>query len=270
MMFRFKNNSLDVSMRTYIMGILNVTDDSFSDGGNYNTVDAAIRRVETMLDDGVDIIDVGGESTKPGYMQISAEQEIENVVPIISEIKKRYNVPVSVDTYKYQVAEKAIEAGADIVNDIWGLQYDNQMASVCARSDVGVIAMANKSETMVGGICQRVSDTYKRSIEIARLAGIKDDHIVLDPGFGFGKSYEENLELLNNLDTVDTFGFPTLVGISRKSMIGHTLDTPPNERLEGTIACNTIAIMKGANIIRVHDVKQGKLAAKMVDKIRRS
>ena len=270
MIFRYKNKCLDLGERTYIMGILNMTEDSFSDGGEYNTLDAALKRVEEMIAQGADIIDVGGESTRPGYTQISDDDEIKNVVPVITEIKKRYDTIVSVDTYKAEVAKQAINAGADIVNDIWGFRKDSELANVCAKYGVGVVLTANQNDNEYTGICDKVSDTFKECISIARSAGIADNRIILDPGFGFGKTYEENIELLNNMQNIDAFGLPILVGVSKKSMIGKTLNLKPGECGEGTIACDTIAIMKGANIIRVHDIKQAKLAAVMTDKIRRS
>ena len=221
---------------TYVMGILNVTPDSFSDGGKFNNIDSALKHTEQLINDGADIIDVGGESTRPNYTKISDEEEIERVVPVIEKIKADFDVPVSIDTYKSKVAMAAVGAGADLVNDIWGLKYDKNMAEVIAKSGAACCLMHNREKAEYNSFVEDVLDDLRETIAIAKKAGIADDKIILDPGVGFAKSYEQNLIITNNVDRLNELGYPVLLGTSRKSMIGLTLDLPSNQRVEGTVA----------------------------------
>ena len=205
---------------TYVMGILNVTPDSFSDGGKFNNIDSALKHTEQLINDGADIIDVGGESTRPNYTKISDEEEIERVVPVIEKIKADFDVPVSIDTYKSKVAAAAVGAGADLVNDIWGLKYDKNMAEVIAKSGAACCLMHNREKAEYNSFVEDVLDDLRETIAIAKKAGIADDKIILDPGVGFAKSYEQNLIITNNVDRLNELGYPVLLGTSRKSMIG--------------------------------------------------
>ena len=218
---------------TYVMGILNVTPDSFSDGGKFNNIDSALKHTEQLINDGADIIDVGGESTRPNYTKISDEEEIERVVPVIEKIKADFDVPVSIDTYKSKVAAAAVGAGADLVNDIWGLKYDKNMAEVIAKSGAACCLMHNRERAEYNSFVEDVLDDLRETIAIAKKAGIADDKIILDPGVGFAKSYEQNLIITNNVDRLNELGYPVLLGTSRKSMIGLTLDLPSDQRVEG-------------------------------------
>ena len=260
----------DVENCTYIMGILNVTPDSFSDGGRFNSLDRAMQHAQQMIDEGVDIIDVGGESTRPGYTLLSDEEEISRIVPVIEKLKANFDVPVSLDTYKGKVAQAGIMAGADLINDIWGLKYDDILAKVIAENDVACCLMHNRDNTDYEDFLAGVIDDMRETVEIARSAGIKDEKIILDPGIGFGKTYEQNLIMLNNLNVLDKFGYPLLLGASRKSVIGNALNLPVSERLEGTIATSVLAVMSGYAFVRVHDVKENKRAVEMALAVRNS
>jgi dihydropteroate synthase len=253
---------------TYVMGILNVTPDSFSDGGKFNAMDKALYHVEEMIAEGMDIVDVGGESTRPGYTYLPAEEEIERVVPIIKAIKSRFNIPISLDTYKGKVAQAGAEAGADLINDIWGLKADETMAQVIAGANLPCCLMHNRKEPDYHHYMEDVLDDLKITLDIAKRAGISDDKIILDPGVGFGKTYENNLEIIERLDELHTLGYPLLLGCSRKSVIGLTLDVPVTERVEGTIVTTVYAVLKGAMFVRVHDVKENVRAVKMAEAIR--
>lgn len=253
--------------KAYIMGILNVTPDSFSDGGRYNTASKALEHAEQMIEEGAAIIDVGGESTRPNYIRIPEEEEISRVVPVIKELKKNYNIPVSIDTYKSKVAGAALEAGADMVNDIWGLKYDRNMAGVISRYKVPVCIMHNRKEAVYGNFMEDVISDLGSGIDIALSGGIERDKLILDPGIGFAKTYEMNLILLNRLEELKQFQLPVLLGTSRKSVIGLTLDAPSDSRLEGTIATTVVGVMKGCSIIRVHDVAANLKAVRMTEAI---
>ncbi|SFB04073.1 Dihydropteroate synthase [Acetitomaculum ruminis DSM 5522] len=249
------NKEFDVWNNTYIMGILNVTPDSFSDGGDFNNIEAAINHTEKMIEEGASIIDVGGESTRPGYTLISDEEEISRVVPVIKAIKERFDTVVSIDTYKSGVAKAAIEAGADMVNDIWGLKYDPKMAKVVAKEDVCVCIMHNRDNTDYGDFMPDVLADLKESIDIAKKAGIKDERIIVDPGVGFGKTYENNLEVINKVEQLKQFGYPVLLATSRKSVIAKTYETKtPKDRVEGTLVTTVMGVEKGCSFVRVHDV----------------
>lgn len=261
------NRNFEIGNHTYVMGILNVTPDSFSDGGQYNNMDTVLFRVEEMIKEGADIIDVGGESTRPGYEQISAGEEIIRVVPVIEQIKKRFDIPVSLDTYKATVAKAGIAAGADLINDIWGLKYDECMADVIAGADVSCCLMHNRKEPNYQNFIQDVLADLKESVQLAQKAGIKQDKIITDPGIGFAKSYEQNLLLLQKLEVLKSLGCPVLLGTSRKSVIGLTLDLPAHQRINGTIATTVLGVVKGCSFVRVHDIKENVQAIKMAEAI---
>jgi len=261
------NRNFEIGNHTYVMGILNVTPDSFSDGGQYNNMDTVLFRVEEMIKEGADIIDVGGESTRPGYEQISADEEIDRVVPVIEQIKERFDIPVSLDTYKATVAKAGIVAGADLINDIWGLKYDECMADVIAGADVPCCLMHNRKEPNYQNFIQDVLADLKESVQLAQKAGIKQDKIITDPGIGFAKSYEQNLLLLQNLEVLKSLGYPVLLGTSRKSVIGLTLDLPAHQRINGTIATTVLGVVKGCSFVRVHDIKENAQAIKVAEAI---
>ncbi|MBN2387071.1 MAG: dihydropteroate synthase [Anaerolineales bacterium] len=290
------NRSLAWGQRTYVMGILNVTPDSFSgDGllpppklsmstGNEAGAEQGVRVARRFLEAGADLLDVGGESTRPGSQPVTAAEEMDRVIPIIRAIAVEFpEALISIDTYKAAVAETALQAGARIVNDVWGLRADPDLAAVAARHRAVVILMHNRSNPATVEVRLRLGNAYlgaeyqdlladvKRelmeSVELARRAGIPDDHIILDPGIGFGKTVEQNLELIARLDEVRELGFPVLLGPSRKSFIGYTLDLPADQRLEGTAAAVAVGIARGADIVRVHDVQAMVRVAKMTDAI---
>ena len=263
-----RDKELELGKRTLIMGILNVTPDSFSDGGEHNGLEEAIKHAQKMIDEGADIIDIGGESTRPGHTQISDDEEIARVVPVIKKVVELGAI-VSIDTYKYRVAEAAFEAGAHILNDIWGLQYDNgEMAKVVKKYNVPVIAMHNQVEKEYEkDIIFSIKEFFKKTYEIAHKNGILKESVILDPGIGFGKGIDENLEVLSRLEELREEG-RILLGASRKRFIGTILnDLPPQERVEGTIATTVIGIEKGVDIVRVHDVLTNKRAAMVADRI---
>lgn len=264
------NREFDTSKHTYVMGILNVTPDSFSDGGKWNRMDDALKHTEQMIRDGAAIIDVGGESTRPGYQMLSDEEEMERVVPVITKIKSEFDIPVSLDTYKSKVAQAGIAAGADLINDIWGLKYDPVMARVIAEGNVACCLMHNREKAEYTNYMEDVLGDLAETIQIAQNAGIMQDRIILDPGVGFGKTYENNLEIINCLEELHMFGYPLLLGTSRKSVIGLTLDLPVTERVEGTIVTTVLAVMKHCAFVRVHDVKENMRAIKMAEAIRDS
>ncbi len=252
----------------YIMGILNVTPDSFSDGGSYGDLSDVLHKAEEMVRDGVDIIDIGGESTRPGYVMISPEEEIMRVVPAITAIKNNFDIPVSLDTYKYEVAEAGLESGADMINDIWGLKYDNRIADLLSAGDKSVVLMHNRDNMNYDSFIDDVITDLRESVSIAKNAGIPDENIIIDPGVGFGKVVEQNLTVLNNLARIkEELGYPMLLGVSRKSVIGLTLNLPVHEREEGTIAANVLGYKEGCRIFRVHDVKMNRRALDMAEAI---
>ena len=254
--------------KTYVMGILNVTPDSFSDGGKFNAVDQALFHVEEMMKQGCDIVDIGGESTRPGYTMVPIQEEIERVAPVIEAIKHRLDVPVSLDTYKYQVAEAGIAAGANLVNDIWGLKYDDgQMAQVIAKAGVACCLMHNRKEAVYQQFIPDVLNDLQKCVDIALHAGIATDKIILDPGVGFAKSYEQNLEVLRHLTEFNKLGYPMLLGTSRKSVFGLALDLPASEREEGTLVTTVQAVQAGWNFVRVHNVQGNARAVKMAETI---
>ena len=261
------NREFDLKNKTYIMGILNVTPDSFSDGGRWNDLETAKRHVEEMIAEGADIIDIGGESTRPGYTVLPDEEEIARVVPYIEMVKKNFDIPVSVDTYKGGVAKAAIQAGADLVNDIWGLKWDDKLAGVIAESGLPCCLMHNRKEPDYQEFLPDMLDDLRETLHIAAEAGIAEDKIILDPGVGFGKTYENNLEAINRLEEMHKLGYPILLGTSRKSVIGLTLDLPASQRVEGTLVTTVFGVMKGASFVRVHDVKENYRTVKMTERI---
>ncbi len=267
---RIGNREFQTSGHTYVMGILNVTPDSFSDGGRWNHMDDALFHAQSMIDEGADILDIGGESTRPGYTRISDEEEIARVAPVIEAVKSRFDIPISVDTYKSGVAKAAIEAGADLINDIWGLKADPKMAGVIARANVPSCLMHNRKTAVYNRFLEDVVSDLKETLDIAKKAGICKDTIILDPGVGFAKSYEQNLAITNHLEVVDALGCPILLGTSRKSMIGLTLDLPSDQREEGTMVTTVWAVQKGCMFVRVHNIQANVRAIKMAEALLRS
>jgi len=286
-LLQINRHSFHWGSRTYVMGILNVTPDSFSGDGlmsHGEIIEQALRQAEHFIKHGADILDVGGESTRPGSQIVSAEEELERVIPVIQALAKEVpNALISIDTYKAKVAGEAFKVGAHILNDVWGLRADPELAGVAAKYKVPVILMHNRSNpagvevreqlgnAYIGSEYENLIEDVKRellvSVELAKKAGIEEGHIILDPGIGFGKTREHNLELINRLDEVSALGYPVLLGPSRKSFIGFTLDLPTDQRIEGTAATIAVGITRGADIIRVHDVKEMARVAKMTDAI---
>lgn len=256
---------LDFSKKTYVMGILNVTPDSFSDGGHHNRVEQAILHAKEMVKDGADMIDVGGESTRPGAKKVTLEEELERVIPVIEALKQEVDVPISIDTYKAETARQAVQAGAHIINDVWGAKLDSEMPHVMAESNVPVILMHNRFDTNYQEFMADVIADLEYSIALAVKAGVKPENIILDPGIGFVKSFQQNIETMRRLNEITNMGYPVLLGTSRKSMIGKALDLPVDERMEGTGATVCLGIERGCSIIRVHDVKEMSRMAKMMD-----
>ena len=257
------------SGKTYIMGILNVTPDSFSDGGSWNSPDAALRRVEEMAAEGAHVIDIGGESARPGYTAVSEQEEIQRTAPVIEAVKARFDIPISLDTCKAKVARAGIAAGADMINDIWGLRSDGEMAGVIARSGVPCCLMHNRKNAAYRDFMRELKEDLAGSLQIALQAGIEKKRIILDPGVGFAKSYEQNLEAVGRLEELHELGCPLLLGCSRKSVIGLALNADLDERLEGTLATTVIGVMKGCMFVRVHDIKANARAVRMAEAILR-
>ncbi|MGX6978370.1 dihydropteroate synthase [Vagococcus elongatus] len=261
------NKNFDVAHHTYIMGILNVTPDSFSDGGKWHDRDAALKHAETMITEGADLIDIGGESTRPGHVQITEQEEIERVLPIIEAVKSHFEIPVSIDTYKASVAEAAIKAGADLVNDIWGLQYDSRMAEVIQTAQVPCCLMHNRKKADYQHFETDFISDLEQIVARAKKAGIPDDKIILDPGVGFGKSYQNNLSAVANVGKIHQLGYPILLATSRKGFIDKTLHVSVDDRLEGTLATTVIGVLNQCAFIRVHDVKENKRVIQMTEAI---
>lgn len=266
---RIGNRDFDTNNHTYVCGILNVTPDSFSDGGKWTDMNRALRQVEAMLNQGMDLLDIGGESTRPGYTPVPAEEEIRRVIPVIRAVKERFDVPVSLDTYKAETARAGIQAGADLINDIWGLKKDPDMARVIAEEKAACCLMHNREKAEYENFLPDVFSDLAESLKLAERAGISRDKILLDPGVGFGKTYENNLEVLARLEEFRWWGLPVLLGCSRKSVIGLTLDLPADQREEGTIVTTVMAVMKGVSFVRVHDVEKNVRAVRMAEAILR-
>jgi dihydropteroate synthase len=274
MIIQFKNKSMDLSSRTHLLGVLNVTPDSFSDAGKFFKLDDAVRQGIKMAEEGADIIDVGGESTRPGSNPITSAEELSRVIPVIVSLSKQIDVPISIDTYKAKVAKEALNAGAQMINDISALRFDPEMKRVTSEYKVPIVLMHIKGtprnmqenpfyEDVIG----EITEYLKESIHIALEVGISKDKIIIDPGIGFGKRLEDNLNILKNLKNFSILSCPVLIGCSRKSFIGKILELPVEERLEGSLAALAVAVMNGANMVRVHDVKESKKVTKMVDAV---
>jgi len=282
--------TFDWGSRTYVMGILNITPDSFSGDGilaRGGSVQTVLERAGEFLSAGSDILDVGGESTRPGSMPLGPAEEMERVIPVIEALSREFpGTPLSIDTYKAEVAEEAFRAGAQILNDVWGLRADPELGGVASRHEAVIVLMHNRSDpnsvqvreqlggAYLGAKYQDLIEDVKRelmeSVEIAHKTGIKEERIILDPGVGFGKTREQNLELINRLDEIRALGYPVLLGPSRKSFIGYTLNLPPDQRVEGTAAAVAVGIVRGADIVRVHDVREMCRLAKMTDALVRA
>ncbi|SIS61992.1 dihydropteroate synthase [Salimicrobium flavidum] len=260
-----RNKEYRLDKETLVMGILNVTPDSFSDGGRYNEVSNAIAHAVRMEEEGAHIIDIGGESTRPGHEPVSEKEEMERVIPMIREVKKHISLPISVDTYKSEVAERAVEAGADLINDVWGARYDERIAQVAAATGVPIVLMHNRKERNYTSLVEDMKADLEKSVGIAREAGVPENHIILDPGVGFAKTKEENLIVMRNLGEFRNLGYPLLLGTSRKRFIGEVLGLGTEERMEGTGATVCYGVAQGVEIVRVHDVKEIVRMTKMMD-----
>ena len=264
--------------RTYIMGIVNATPDSFS--GDWNTdIEAAVAQGCRFVEEGADILDIGGESTRPGFAQVSVEAEIRRVVPVIERLAAMTKAPISIDTSKYEVARQALEAGAAMINDQWGLKTEPRLAELAVKNNAPIMLMSNQRD--IGGydaavgrdtanyseVMSKVIDSLRQSILVARQAGVPNENIIIDPGIGFGKTWQQDIEIIRRLRELKAIGLPILVGTSRKSLIKMVLNLPANQRVEGTAATVAISIANGADIVRVHDVKQMALVCRMTDAI---
>ena len=274
MIIQFKKKKLDLSTRTHIMGALNVTPDSFSDGGKFFKLEDAVKQGMKMAEEGADIIDVGGESTRPGSDPVTVEEELSRVIPVISSLSKKIDVLISIDTYKAEVAKRALDTGAQMINDISALRFDPEMKKIASEYKVPINLMHIKGtpknmqkDPSYEDVILEITEYLKQSIEIAGDAGIDAEKIIIDPGIGFGKRLEDNLNILKNLKKFSILGCPILIGCSRKSFIGKILDVPVEQRLEGSLAALAVAVMNGANVVRVHDVKESKRIARMMDAI---
>jgi dihydropteroate synthase len=274
MIVRFKKKIMDLATRTHIMGVLNVTPDSFSDGGNFLKLDDALRQGMKMVQEGADMIDVGGESTRPGSDPLTLNEELSRVIPVIESLSKRTDVPISIDTYKAEVARRALDAGAQMINDISALRFDPEMKKIAREYEVPIVLMHIKGTPKdmqqnphYEDVIAEINRYLEESISTARKVGIEKNKIIIDPGIGFGKRLEDNLNILKNLKKFSILGCPVFIGCSRKSFIGMILDLPVEERLEGSLAALAVAIMNGANIVRVHDVKESRRVVALVDAI---
>lgn len=273
--FKFRNKSYDFFSRTHLMGVINVTPDSFSDGGKFLDTQSAVDQGLRLEQEGADIVDIGGESTRPGSEPLPIEEELKRVVPVIGELSQKIKIPISIDTYKAGVAKNALEAGAEVINDISGLRFDPIMVEVAKESGCPVILMhiqgtpKNMQENPVyQQVVREVRDYFQERVNFATFSGMDESRLILDPGIGFGKSFEHNLSLLNGLSVFKTLGRPLLVGVSRKSFLGKILDLPVTERLEGSLAALAYSIWQGANIVRVHDVKESVRVARVIDRLK--
>lgn len=260
-----KNGPLTLGERTLVMGILNFTPDSFSDGGKFNKLDIALEHAYQMVEEGADIIDVGGESTRPGFQEVDEKEELARVIPVIEALSKKIKVPISIDTYKAEVGRRAMEAGAAVINDVWGFQKEPELAQVAADYDCPVILMHNQKGTEYKNLMSDILLFLRKSIGIAETAGVNPEKIIIDPGIGFGKNLAQNLEVMNRLEEFRSLGKAVLLGTSRKRMIGEILDLPVTDRVEGTAATVALGINKGVDIVRVHDVKEIVRIVKMTD-----
>ena len=276
LLVEFRNQSLNLGSRTHLMGILNVTPDSFSDGGRFFKLEEAISQGMRLAGEGADIIDIGGESTRPGSEPVSLEEELRRVIPVIQELAKRIDTPISIDTYKSRVAKEALDSGASMVNDISALRFDPEMIKILAEYKAPVVLMHIKGtpknmqdNPQYQNVVEEIKTHLEDSIKMAKEAGIDENKIIVDPGIGFGKTLEDNLKILKNLKEFASMGRPILIGVSRKSFIGKIFDLPAEQRLEGSLVALAVSITSGANILRVHDVKESKRVARLVDSILR-
>lgn len=267
-MLKIKDTVWELGKRTYIMGILNVTPDSFSDGGRFTQVDHAVEHGFELIGQGADIIDVGGESTRPGSREVGEAEELARILPVVQKLHSLTAVPISVDTYKAQVARQCLEAGAAVINDVWGMQREPEIARVAAHFGAPVVVMHNQQGTEYAqDIMLELIAFFEKSLEIAYQAGLPKENIILDPGIGFGKTVEQNITVMGRLSELKALGYPILLGTSRKSTIGRILDLPPEQRVEGTLATTVLGIQQGVDIVRVHDVMQNRRAALVADAI---
>lgn len=265
MQLKTKSKTFDLLDRTYIMGILNVTPDSFSDGGKYTSIERAVKQAIEMEKFGADMIDIGGESTRPDHESVSLEKELERVVPMIEAVRRNVNIPISIDTHKAETARQAIEAGAEIINDIWGAKREPEIAKIAATYDTPIILMHNRTNMNYSCLIDDMKRDLKESISIAINAGVPEKNIILDPGIGFAKTAEHNLTVMQRLEDFAELGYPLLLGTSRKSFIGNILNVPPSDRDYGTGATTCLGITKGVHIVRVHNVRMNKDLAEMMD-----
>jgi dihydropteroate synthase len=263
--FEVNGTVFDFHKETIVMGILNVTPDSFSDGGRYDAVEAAINHAKKMVAEGAKIIDVGGESTRPGHAAVSLEEELSRVIPVIQALSRELDVAISIDTYKANVAEAAIQAGAHIINDVWGAKREPAIAEVAARLDVPILLMHNRDNTDYTDFWPDVRKDLEESVQIAKAAGVPNHHIWLDPGIGFAKTTQHNILMMQHLQDLVEMGYPVLLATSRKTMVGKVLNLPVEERLEGTAATVSFGIMNGCHMVRVHDVKEIVRTVRMMD-----
>jgi len=262
---RLGNYSLPLGSRTLVMGVVNVTPDSFSDGGKFVSVNDALKQAQNLVEEGADIIDLGGESTRPGAVPVSEEEELKRVMPVLKALKSEVNAPVSIDTYKASVAEKALQEGATMINDVWGFKADKNLASVAAQHEVPVCLMHNREKAEYHDLMGELVQDLRESIDLALSAGVKENNIIIDPGIGFGKTTGHNLEVMKRLEELQGLGYPILLGTSRKSLIGNVLQLSVDERLEGTAATVCYGITRGVDLVRVHDVKFMKRICTMTD-----
>ena len=261
------SKEFDLKNHFYMMGILNVTPDSFSDGGKFDDMDKALYQVEKLVGDGTDILDIGGESTRPNHIKITSQEEIERVCPIIEKVKQRFDIPVSLDTYKSDVAKAGLAADADLINDIWGLKWDGTMAEVIADAGVPCCLMHNRRNMDYKDVVEDMLTDLEESVDMALEAGISKENIMLDPGIGFAKDLNMNLSVMKHLERMKELGYPVLLGTSRKSMIGLTLELPVEEREEGTLTTSIMGLMAGCSVFRVHDVKTNLRGLRMAEAI---
>ncbi len=273
-LFKCRDTEFDLSTKTHIMGVLNTTPDSFYDGGNYSQVDAALKHTEKMIEEGADIIDIGGESTRPGSLPVSAHEELERVIPLIKEIRKHFDIPLSIDTTKSEVALRALDEGVKIVNDISGLTFDPEIADAVSKYGAGLVLSHTssrphdmQSKTSYDSLIEDIKLPLRISVKLAEHKGVRPRSIVVDPGFGFGKTVEQNLAILKHLNSFIELGKPILIGTSNKSFIGKVLDAKAGDRIEGTAATVAVGILNGASIIRVHETGYMKRVSQMIDAI---
>jgi len=261
------SKQFDIGARTFIVGILNVTPDSFFDGGSYSTVEQAVRQAKKLVNEGADIIEVGGESSRPGFIPVEMQVELDRVIPVIQALRDEIDVPIAVDTYKSTVAEAALQNGAALINDIFGFKKDPELAKICAKYNAVCCAMHNRDNTDYRHFLPDVIADLKESVELLAAAGVNSDNVIIDPGVGFAKSAEQNVEVIRNLSFFSALPYPILLGTSRKSFMGKLLGLPIEDRLEATVATTVFAITQGCDFIRVHDVLANKRAAMMADEI---